>query len=347
MAELTPLSSRKAEVLHLIVREYIETGEPVASRTIARHRRGGGTVSPATIRNEMADLSDEGYLSQPHTSAGRIPTEKAFRSYVREILARRPSPADLLRLNTGFSGVESLEEGIELSSRVLTDLTHNVGIAAAIPATGQTLDQIELLPLPDHRVLVIVVTRDRIVRNRVVAVDEELSGDALASIRNYINVNFSGWVLSDVRRELELRLRAEGAYYDALLKRLNQLHTRGFLEIEFDPAVHMEGASYLIALDLHLTREKMRELLHALEEKKRILQLLDRFLEQPVGEVSIQVGLGDLHSTMGELSLIGIQVARPGGMAVKIAVLGPMRMHYEKVMAAVLGVGRTLQNLPS
>jgi heat-inducible transcriptional repressor len=347
MAELIPLSRRKAEVLHSIVREYIETGEPVASRTIARPRRGGGAVSPATIRNVMADLSDEGSLSQPHTSAGRVPTEKAFRSYVREILAPRPTPADLLLLNTGFTGVESLEEGIELSSRVLTDLTHNVGIAAAIPATSQTLDQIELLPLPDHRVLVIVVTRDRIVRNRVVAVDEDLSSDALASIRNYINVNFGGWVLSDVRQELERRLRVEGAYYDALLKRLNQLHARGFLEVEFDPAVHMEGASYLIALDLHLTREKMGELLHALEEKKRILQLLDRFLEQPAGEVSVQVGLGDLHSTMGELSLIGIQVARPGGMVVKIAVLGPMRMHYERVMAAVLGVGRTLQNLPS
>ena len=109
----------------------------------------------------------------------------------------------------------------------------------------------------------------------------------------------------------------------------------------------MEGASYLIALDLHLTREKMGELLHALEEKKRILQLLDRFLEDPPGEVSVQVGLGDLHRAMGELSLIGIQVARPGGMVVKIAVLGPMRMHYERVMAAVLGVGRALQNLPS
>jgi heat-inducible transcriptional repressor len=109
----------------------------------------------------------------------------------------------------------------------------------------------------------------------------------------------------------------------------------------------MEGASYLIALDLHLTREKMGELLHALEEKKRILQLLDRFLEEPPGEVKVQVGLGDLHPAMRELALIGIRVATRGGMTAKIAVLGPMRMHYPRVMSTVLGVGRALQNLPS
>jgi heat-inducible transcriptional repressor len=229
----------------------------------------------------------------------------------------------------------------------LTALTHNVGISAAIPSASQTLDQIELVPLPDRRILVVLVTRDRIVRNRVVTLDQDLPADMLSSIRNYINLNFSGWELADARQELERRLRAENAYYDALLKRVNLLYARGFLDAEFDPSVHMEGASYLIALDLHLTHENMRQLLRALEEKKRILQLLDRFLEQPAGEVSVHVGLGDLHSTMRELSLIGIQVAAPGGVAVKIAVLGPMRMHYEKVMAAVLSVGRTLQNLPS
>jgi len=341
------LSRRKREVLHSIVREYIETGEPVASRTIARHRGSTNASSPATIRNVMADLSDEGYLSQPHTSAGRVPTEKAFRSFVEGIMPRRPLPGILEHLHAEFTGVDNLEQGIQLSSRILTALTHNVGIAAVIPAASQTLDQIELVPLSDRRILVVVVTRDRIVRNRVVTLDEDLPAGLLSSIRNYINLNFRGWELADARQELGRRLHAENAYYDALLKRVNLLHARGFLDVEFDPSVHMDGASYLIALDLHLTREKMRELLQALEEKKRIFQLLDRFLEQPAGEVSVHVGLGDLHSTMRELSLIGIQVAASGGGAVKIAVLGPMRMHYEKVMAAVLSVGRTLQNLPS
>jgi heat-inducible transcriptional repressor len=345
MAEERALSHRKAEVLRSIIREYIETGEPVASLTISKHVRGD--LSPATIRNAMADLAEEGYLAQPHTSAGRVPTEKAFRFFAQDVVVRRPSAAELRRLLAEFSGLESLEDRIERSSRVLTELTHNVGIAAIIPDAGQTLSQIELLPLTDRRLLAVVVTGDHIVRNRVVALDEEIAPDDLASIRNYINQNFSGWVLADVRQELERRLQFQSAYYDVLLKRLNVLYARGFLDIDLDPAIHMEGASYLIALDLHLTHEKLQELLRALEEKKRVLQLLDRILERPQGEISVQVGLGDLHPAMQGLSLIGIKVASPGGLATKVAVLGPMRMRYERVIAAVLGVGRTLQDLPS
>jgi heat-inducible transcriptional repressor len=345
MGEQASISRRKADVLSSIVREYIETAEPVASRTIPRRR--GEALSAASIRNVMADLVEEGYLTQPHTSAGRVPTDKAFRCFVQDLIVRQPSTAELQRLQAAFSGVENLEQGIERSSRVLMDLTRNVGIAAAIPPSSQTLNQIQLLPLADRRVLVIVVTGDRIVRNRIVTLDEEASSDELSSIRNYLNQNFSGWVISEVRQELERRLHLQGAYYDALLKRLSTLFARGLLDVDLGPAVHMEGASYLIALDLHLTREKMRELLQALEEKKRILQLLDRFLEEPSGEVRVQVGLGDLHPAMRELSLIGINMAAPGGVAAKVAVLGPMRMHYERVMSAVSGVARTLQSLPS
>ena len=345
MGQDVSLSRRKADILHSIVRRYIETGEPVASRTISKGQKRA--LSPATIRNVMADLAEEGYLAQPHTSAGRIPTEKAFRFFVLDLLARRPQAAGLRGLQAGFSGVANLEQGIERSSRLLTDLTQNVAITAVIPAASQTLDQIELLPLPDRRVLVVVVTGDHMVRNRIVMLDQPASADELSSIRNYVNQNFHGWVLTDIRQELESRLRLESAHFDALLRRLNMLYARGLLDFDLGPAVHMEGASHLIALDLHLTREKTRELLRALEEKKRILQLLDRVLEQPPGEVTVQVGLGDLHPSMGELSLIGIRVASPGGMAAKVAVLGPMRMHYERVMAAVLGVGRTLQDLPS
>ncbi len=295
----------------------------------------------------MAELSEEGYLTQPHTSAGRIPTDKAFRFYVRDLTVRRPSTADVQRLQAEFSGVESLEEGIERSSHVLTDLTQNLGIAAAIPAASQTLSQVQLLPLADRRVLLVVVTGDRIVRNRVVTLDEQVSSDELLSIRNYLNQNFAGWVIAEARQELGRRLQLQSAYYDALQRRLQMLFSRGLFDVDLGPAVHMEGAAYLLALDLHLTRAKLQELLQALQEKRRILQLLDRFLEEPSSGVKVQVGLGELHPAMRELSLIGIRLDAPGGMAAKVAVLGPMRMRYERVMSAVLGVAHTLQSLPA
>jgi heat-inducible transcriptional repressor len=327
------------EALHLIVQSYIETGEPVASRTIAR-KWLRGSVSAATIRNIMADLSDEGFLAQPHTSAGRIPTAKAFRAYVKSLVAGRLAGAELQRLREELESEASMESRVERSSHLLTELTRNVGITAAIPAATQKLEQVELLPLPESRVLMVLVTRDRMVRNRVVALDQPLSTGELASIRNYINRNFSGWVLSDVRRELERRLEQESAFYDAILKKLILLYDKGLLDVGLTAEVHMEGASNLVAFDFHLTRDKMRELFQALEEKKKILQLLDRFLDHSGEEVAVHVGLGEAHPSMSELALIGITVPMTGGLSARFAVLGPMRMNYSRVMAAVMHVGK-------
>jgi len=330
------MTHREQDVLHLIVESYIQTGEPVASRTIAKQR--GDNLSPATIRNVMADLYENGYLSQPHTSAGRVPTEKAFRSYVQSLVRGRVLVTELQRVRAELSRVATMEGRVERSSHMLTEMTHSVGITAAIPASSQTLHQIELIALADQRVLMIVVTRDRMVRNRVVAVDENVTHDELASIRNYINRNFSGWMLSEIHAELARRLEQQSAAYDAILKRLNELYAKGLLDIEVAPEIHLEGASNLVGLDLHLTREKLRELFHTLEEKKRILQ--------SEGEVAIHVGLADVHPSMRELSLIGVSISLAGGLSAKIAVLGPMRMNYGKAMSAVYHMGQAFGSLP-
>lgn len=335
-----PLKTRHQEILSSIVRAYIETGEPVGSRTISRRR--GDELSPASIRNAMADLADEGYLSQPHTSAGRVPTEKAFRFYVGSLTAGRLFSAQSERLRSEFSGLDTVGARVERSSHILMELTRNVGIAAAIPALAQELDQIELVPLADRRVLMILVTRDRMVRNRVVALDEPASPEELVSIRNYVNRNFSGWQLGDARRELLRRMAEERELYHAVMRKLELLYRKGLLEVDTSPEVHMEGASNLLGLDLHLTREKMRELLHALEEKKRLIELLDRFLELPAGELEVHVGLEQAHPAMKHLALIGMTVHMASGLPAKVAVLGPMRMHYERVMAAVLQTSRAL-----
>jgi len=336
-----PLKTRHQEILHSIVRAYIETGEPVGSRTISRRR--SSALSPASVRNVMADLADEGYLSQPHTSAGRVPTEKAFRSYVRSLTATRTAPFETDRLRTEFSGLHTIGAQVERSSYILMELTRNVGIAAAIPATAQELDQVELVPLADRRVLIILVTRDRMVRNRVVTLDQSISPEELGSIRNYVNRNFSGWQLGEARRELLRRMLEERALYDAAMQNLQILCQKGLLDVDTSPEVHMEGASNLLGLDLHLTREKMRELMRALEEKKRLMELLDRFLEQPAGELEVHVGLEEAHPTMKDLALIGMTVRMGSGLPAKVAVLGPMRMHYERVMAAVLQISRVLE----
>jgi len=338
------LTPRNVEILHSIVETYIQTGQPVASRTISKRTRMG--LSPASIRNVMADLSESGYLEQPHTSAGRVPTEKAFRVYVQSLGVRRLRSAEMERLRAELQAEETIEGRAERSSHVLTQLTGNVGIAATIPAASQTLHQVELLSLADGRILMIVVTRDGVVRERIVSLEERLSQQDLDSIRNYLNWNFSGWILEEARRELARRLEQESALYDAILRRLALLRAKGLLDFRLAPNIFLEGTANLIGLDLQLTREKMRELLRALEEKKRVLQILDRFLEAPGGQIEVHVGLAEAHPSMKALSLIGLKVLLPGGLSAKIAVLGPMRMNYERVISAVSHVGDTFRNLP-
>src|SRR5437868_229936 len=277
------MTPRSLEVLHEIVESYIANGEPVASRSIARRRRDG--LSAASIRNVMADLDEEGYLTQPHTSAGRVPTEKAFRSYVQSLGMRKMVAAEIERLRGQFGLLETMEQRIEYTSRTLTELTHGVGLAASIPRANPALDQVELIALPG-------------------------------------------------------RLARAEATYDAVLQKLTVLYSKGLLDIGVAPEVRMDGASNLVVLDLHLTKEKMRELFRALEEKKRVLELLDRFLENPAGEVGVHVGLGGIHPSMRELSLIGLPVRLEDGLSAVIAVLGPMRMNYTRVISTVQHVGQ-------
>jgi len=341
MSTDAPLKSRHREILYTIVRTYIETGEPVASRTLSRWRHND--LSPASIRNVMADLADEGYLSQPHTSAGRVPTEKAFRFYVRSLTATRVAQAEAERLRQEFAGLPTIGERVERSSHILTELTRHVGIAAALPDLSRELDQIELVPLADRRVLIILATRDHMVHNRVVSLEEAIPAGSLLSIRNYVNQQFSGWRLGEARRELFQRMLEERALYDEMQRHLQVLCSKGLLDVDISPAVHMEGASNLLGLDLHLTRERLRDLLRALEEKQRLIELLDRFLGLPAGELEVHVGLEQLHPAMKDLALVGMSVRMPTGLPAKVAVLGHMRMHYERVMAAVIQTSRALE----
>lgn len=333
------------------MQNYIDTGEPVASGDISRLRRFN--LSPATVRMVMAELAAEGYLQQPHTSAGRVPTDKAFATFVSHLPSNRVQGTELGRIRESLSEAGTVERRVERSSRMLTEMTNGLAITAAIPSSGQTLDQIELVWLGPKRVLMVVATRDRMVRDHVVELESPVTQTELASVRNYVNAEFGGWVISDVRRELQARLDTANAAYDQILSRLNLLYEKGLLDMGMEPEVHLDGAANVVGFDLHLTRDRLKELLHALEEKRLVLQLLDRFLaETPQpglasGPVLVKIGLDCDVPGLGEMSLIGLTVQMPGGTAAKFAVLGPMRMNYSRAMSAVLHVGRAFSSLPS
>ncbi|MCU0248336.1 MAG: heat-inducible transcriptional repressor HrcA [Bryobacter sp.] len=338
------LTPRTIEVLHSIVQSYIETGEPVASRTIARRRRDH--LSPATIRNIMADLADAGYLDQPHTSAGRVPTAKAFRHYALAVSQHRPSGADLARVREELIGHPGVEERTERTTHILTELTRNVSIVAAIPAAGQTLDRVELVWLSDRRILMVVMTGDGMVRNQLALLKDPISPAELESIRNYLNVEFAGWTMTAIRSELDRRLAEERAAYDQMLLRLSLFYQQGLLDMGTTPLVFLDGASNLLGIDVHLTAEKLRELFRTLEEKRRLIDMLDQFLAGRTDELQVRVGLSEAHPALSHFSLIGLRIGTPGGVETRLAVLGPMRMNYARVVSTVFQIGHLLRSLP-
>ena len=262
------LEERNREVLAAIVRTYIATGQPVGSHTISHRRRD--RLSPATIRNTMADLEAEGYLQQPHTSAGRVPTDKAYRFYVEHLArpGRHLHRSEEDRIRREIHGtMEGPQAILERASHVLSLVTHNIGIVVSATAADTVLQHIEFVRLADRRVLVVLAPRGAPVRSRVVRVDEETQQDELDRIANCLNRNFTGWRLEAARNEITRLLQEERARYDELLRRLASLWRQGILESEVSAGVYLEGASHLMGRPELDNPQLLRDLLRALEEK--------------------------------------------------------------------------------
>src|SRR5216110_670016 len=218
------IGDREREILTAIVETFISTGEPVGSRTLARTSREG--LSPATIRNVMADLADAGYLEQPHTSAGRVPSAEAYRYYVEQLTGKASlSQEDQGIIQESLHGISDVQEFMERTSHVLSLISHNVGVTVAIGGPKNALEHVYFSRLGDQKVLAVVVTRAGLVRDRVLRLD--LPQADLDAAARFINDNFRGWTLKDVRTEIARRLERERNEYDRLMSSVEQLYKQG------------------------------------------------------------------------------------------------------------------------
>src|SRR5213595_2609963 len=270
-----PIGDRQREILTAIVETFIATGEPVGSRTLSRASREG--LSPATIRNVMADLADAGYLDQPHTSAGRVPTTEAYRYYVEQLTGKaRLSDEDENIIQDSLHGISDVQEFMERTSHVLSLISHNVGVTVAIGGPKNALEHVYFSRLGDQKVLAVVVTRSGLVRDRVLRLD--LAQADLDMAARFINENFRGWTMESLRAELFRRIEQERSEYDRLMTSIEQLYKQGALAAEQgSQVVFVEGASNLLAGEQD--RQRLREMLKTLEEKEKVVQLLSAYLD--------------------------------------------------------------------
>jgi heat-inducible transcriptional repressor len=353
MAEVT---ARQRAILMTIVERYIETGEPVGSGTIAAcfaGKTGAANVSSATVRNEMVLLAEGGWLEQPHTSAGRVPTARAFKMYVDRLgagdraqgLPARSSMPQKTRddIDARFADVAGTQAVLERTSHVLATLSSGVGVAIAAVPGSDLLEHVHFSRLAAARVLAVVVTRGGMVRDRVLALDQDLSLTELETAANFLNENFRGWEIERVRAELRLRVERERREYHKLLGAVEQLWTKAVPQ-ESGQTVYVEGVANLVGpmggVD---DRERLREMLGALEARQRLVELLNAHIDARQESVRVVFELEEHAPEMAGLVLIAAP-ARMGGQNCRtVAVIGPKRMQYEKTMNAVGYIAQVLE----
>jgi heat-inducible transcriptional repressor len=368
------VSPRERLVLTAIIELYIATGEPVASQAVARFLADQEGLSSATIRNVMATLGEAGLLEQPHTSAGRVPTAAAFRYYVEQItqpgrmaagaqsssLGAMPQSASSLgqsslsearreQIEERFSGVASTNDYLERTSHVLALLSSGLGVALASSTAGQVLEHIHFSRLSTGRVLAVLVTQAGAVQDRVLALDRELNQIELETAARYLNENFRGWPIERIRVEVARRVELEREAYHQMLASVEELCRKGALaDGETGPTIFVDGMANLIAAEVD--RERLRQMLLALEAKQRLVELLTAYVDGRQQEVRVVVGLGqsgldEASQAMQDLVLIGAPARLHGANLGTVAVIAPTRIQYQEMIQAVRYIAKLSERL--
>ncbi|MBK1735105.1 heat-inducible transcription repressor HrcA [Halorhodospira abdelmalekii] len=335
------LSERARTLLRALVRRYISDGKPVGSRILAREARV--PVSAATVRNVMADLEEQGYLASPHTSAGRVPTERGLRFYVDCLLQVQPMESETVeRLRRRLSRDREVgSEGLaDSASNLLSRLTHLAGVVTLPRREWAVLRHIEFLPLSGQRVLAILVINEREVQNRVIQTDRELSEAELQQIANYLNSEFAGLEVATVRDRLVAAMHADRRRIDALMRSAAEVGGKAFAPERDAEGYVMAGQTNLMELAELSDVERLRRLFEAFTRKRDILHVLDRCASAE--GVQIFIGQEAGYEVFDGLSLVTARYAVEGEPAGVLGVIGPTRMPYDRIIPVVDVTARLL-----
>ncbi len=346
--------ARGQAVLAAVIKEHLRTGEPVASRSVAERFAGGAGWSSATIRNVLAELEEHGLVEQPHTSAGRVPTDKGYRYYVDHFIGdARLSRAEMSAIDRGLGlGGDAAAQPARLMekvSHVLSELSENVGIVVSPPVADSRLEHIEFLPLADGRILVVLVLATNVVQNKIVRVDEPFTQEELEAAARYLNAEFSGKTLQAIRAEVLALMGEEKALYDRLLRNAVLLFERSTDDGEGETGdVYIDGASNIVAKPDFSDVERLRELFRTFEAKSRLVKILNECIaREPVfGDVHVVIGREHTAPQLRSCALITAPYRLGEDFAGgTIGVVGPMRLEYARTMAAVHYVARLVERV--
>jgi heat-inducible transcriptional repressor len=330
---LPQLPPRSESVLKTLIEAYLTEGEPVGSRLISR--RFPETVSPATIRNVLADLEDDSLVAQPHTSAGRIPTERAYRYYVDRWIKPSPPAADLgAQLSVTFEGLDQdLDSWLHNASKVLSEVMGGVCLALPFQLTSSRLMRLEFLPLGGRRLVAVWVGSAGEVEHQVMENAWGFTPEILTELGNFATTHFKGSTLADMRLRLVEALKVQADEAHQLRARLADLASRMTDASERgNPPVVISGLGELGRKPEFEDSHRFRELVRAFEEHQRLARLLNAFAEASVQEVTLLLGSENPYLKDIPLATAMRTVSLPGDENVTFALVGPLRMNYARLL---------------
>ena len=331
MKDAVPLDARARQLLRTLIARHIRDGAPVGSQTLAEH--AGLKVSPATVRNILADLEELGLLASPHTSAGRIPTAQGYRVFVDSLLQCQPLPAsEMQQLRSELAGSDT-RQLLGSASELLSAMSRFVGVVAAPKPDTLVFRYIDFVTLAPDRVLAILVLHDGSVQNRVLELRRGFEPAVLEQVANYLNAHFAGLPLPQIRRKLLAELRQARDEMQAMLSQAVELAEHAFAPAEAGGDLLVAGQTRLMGTQGISDVERLRELFEAFARKRDILQLLERTLHAQ--GVKIFIGEETGIAPLEDVTLVAAPYGRDGEVLGVLGVIGPTRMAYERVIPVV------------
>ncbi len=329
------LDTRQREILVAIIRQYISHGAPVGSKALTEHLPEA--LSPATVRNCMAELEKSGFLEQPHVSAGRVPTDKAYRLYVEQFLSTsRLEPATEKYIDetlaTGRGGRENL---LAVTSHVLSVISQSIGLVLGTALEEKLLEHIKFVRLPDDRVLAVIVSQPDVVENRVFRLAEKISQAELDRTADYMNAEFRGWSLGTIRLEIATRVEEMKEISDRMISNVARLLMWGALAEEENCPLFIDGTAKMLGRHDFEDMQKIKDLFETLEEKAKLVKILTTCLQSHGRGTKILIGHENLTSEMHECALILAPYHYRNRVVGALGVVGPRRMKYDRAIPAV------------
>lgn len=327
------MTDRKIRVLKTIIQEHILTAEPVGSRTLAKKYDFG--FSPATIRNEMADLEEMGFLEQPHTSAGRIPTDLGYRFYVDNLKKSElnsPSSIEnyLQQLANQYSGIEDVMSGM---TRLLANLTQYTAFISEPAFSESKVSRIQLLPVSKKRLLLVVITDNGLVNNKIISLNRDLDDKQLDDLNKILNKRLKGVVIEEIdqaflnnlQQELQRRINYTAEILESLQKEMSNISTKNGMKI------HLDGTSYILEQPEFNDINRLKKVLRVLDREEELRKILNDIND----ELSIKIGTENEVEDMENCSLVLARYHISKGASGRIGIIGPTRMEYSKVISSV------------